>query len=363
MSQITEINKQILEKILKTDEFYEVFWGKVDFFPESVIAEPNDFNCGAFCNQLEYLYEFIREATNPDLDTLVDPYVDIVVYFFTGIKRNGGETDVSLLERMRSLIVRECDWVSERFGTPWDILNVFCTYIDRSFLYYIPNSVLTDILVNGDFEDPIVSEWTILPSGDRTIEDSLTGSYKIDFTSITSISQVVAVTAGTYILNSFADPIVSPVGDTDIFNLTIQRSSDSYYFNTSTLAWVVSDPLNKFTTDSDGYQLAEFFVIVDGSYNLTITFTKIVSFWLDHVEFGEKLYPAFEILYVDTGLGIDFASSWVDGVTPNDNTAFNDIDFMFGTGTSVYSSTYYQSILDILTASGVKGIFNREIKS
>ena len=210
MSQISEVNENILTKILKSDEFYQALWGKEDFTPNPVITTPDDYNCGAITNQLEYIYAFIREMTGMSLDTLPEPYIDIVVYFFTGLKRFTDEADLDLIRRMESLIVREADWRSERFGTPWDIKNVFSYYLDRSLLYYIPNAVLTDLLINGDFENIIAGEWVFSPSGDRSIGNSFDGDYKLDFTGFTDVSQTVAVTSGSFILNCFVKPIAGP---------------------------------------------------------------------------------------------------------------------------------------------------------
>jgi len=397
MSQIKEVNEQILTKILKTDEFYEALWGKEEFTPNSEITVPNDYNCGAITNQLEYVYGFIREITGLSLDDLPEPYIDIVVYFFTGLVRFSGEGNFDLIRRMKSIIVRECDWRSERFGTPWDIKNVFCYYIDRSLLYYIPNAVITDLMINGDFENAIAGEWVFSPSGDRSIGDEFTGNYKVDFTGFTSLSQTIAVTAGTYILNSYVkaisgpptgfsaswDPADSnfenasftgqdfmfslgsgalPGTEIDVFNMIIQRDSDGYYYNTETFEWTVVSPTNIFKALGGEYQLSEYFVVVDGSYNITIQYSKIVDFYLDHIEFGEKLYPAFEFLFVDSGPANGFASAW-DPAEPNfDDASYSGQDFMFASATSIYSDTYYQELLDMVKASGVKGIFTREVR-
>lgn len=395
MSQISEINEQILEYISKDDEFYQALYGKEDFTPASTITEPNDYNCGAVCNELEYLYAFIEEMTGQTLDDLPEPYIDIVVYFFTGLKRLSSETDAELIRRMESLIIREADWRSERFGTPWDIKNVFSYYVDRDILYYIPNHVLTDLLVNGDFENAISTEWTFTPSGDRSLADSFTGSYKVDFTDLTDLSQTIAVTAGSYILNCFVkvvggpptgfastwDGVTTPYTyasfldqdymflaggappvdvDVDVFGLTIQRDSDSYYFNIETLTWEAIAPTNVFTTAVRDYLLASFFVIADGSYNISIRWDKIADFYLDHVEFGEKLYPAFELLCLDGAVSSGFASVWNSAITNYAQASFLDQDYMFATSISRYSDTFYQNLLNMVKASGVKGVWNKE---
>lgn len=360
MSQITEVNEHILSAILKTDEFYKALWGDEDFTPEATITEPNDYNCGALANPLEYIYQFIRDITGQDLVDLPEPYIDIVIYFFTGLKRFEGEPDLDLIRRMESLLIREADWRSERMGTPWDIKNVFSYYLDRTLLYYIPNVVLTDLLINGDFELAIGSEWTFIPSGDRSVAGAFTGDYKLDFTAFTSVVQTLAVTSGSFILNCFAKPVSEIPGD--IFTLIIQRDSDSYYFNTDTLAWQVADPNITVASITGDWELTELFVINNGSYNIDIKFTKIVSFLLDRVEFGEKLYPAYELLYIDSGPAIGFASAW--GISLNyPNASFTDQDFMFSSSTSSYSDTYYQSLIETVSAGGAKGIFTREFRS
>lgn len=397
MSQISEINEQILTKIDKTDEFYQALWGKEDFTPEEVITEPNDYNCGAIANQLEYINGYIEEITGFTLLELPDPYVDIAVFFFTGLKRFPDEATGDLLRRVYSLLIREAEWRSERFGTPWDIKNVFAYYVDRELLYYIQNRVITDILINGDFESAIGAEWTFTPSGDRSIGDPFTNDYKVDFTSFNSLEQTVAVTTGTYILNCFikaiagppegfayaydiAEPVVTgaafteqdfgfvegsgplPESEIEVFSLIVQRDSDSQYFNTETLSWQAGTPQNKFSTIGGEYQLAEFFIVADGSYNITITFSKFVDFYLDRVQFGKKLYPSFELLYIDSGDPEGFAFAYDIAETNVDGAAFTEQDFGFSSGTSNYSDQYYQNLLDTVKASGVEAIFVREVR-
>lgn len=361
MSQITEINQQILQVISKTNSFYETLWGRVDFTPALTITEPNDYRCGAIANQLEYLYAWIEEITGLTLAEIPEPNIDIIVYFFSGIRRYPGEDVDRLLLRMNSLLIREADWRSVRMGTPWDIKNVFSYYVSRNQLYYVPNCVLTNDILNGGFEDAIGAEWTILPTDGRAAGDQFVGAYCMDFSVCTSAAQTISVTSGAYIIHFFAQPVSAPVGDTDILTLTLQRDSDSYYYNIETESWQAADPVNTYTTDGEDYALVEYYMITDGSYNVTATWTKLVDFYLDRVEIGEKEYPCFELLY--RGLeraGAGFASMWVDGVTPYDYAAFLDQDFMFESGANIYSDSYYQDLLDMVKAAGVRGVWSRE---
>ena len=362
MSQIKEINDQILVSIIKDDPFYETMWGKEEFIPDGTITEPNDYNCGAIANGLEYVNKIVDELIEPNIDTLDAPYVDIAVYFFTQIQRTGGETNADLIKRMQSLLVREGDYRSERWGTPWDLLNILGYHLSRDFLFYVPNKVATDIAVNGKFETVIGAEWILLPSGARSTGDSFDGGYKLDFTTTESASQTFAVTANTYILHAFINPITVLTGITDILYIKIQRDSDSYYFDTTAFVWQAINPNNVFSSDSAGYQLLERFIVADGSYNLTVTFEKILAFYLDYVEFGAKEYPYFEIIYIDEGLATGFASAWDTAETTYTEASFVDQDFLLGSFTASLTDTYYQSLLDTAKSAGVKALFNRRIK-
>lgn len=362
MSQISEINRQILSAFNKDNEFYEALWGKIEFTPNTTINLPNDYNCGSFANALEYLYQYVRDLTNHDISELPSNSIDIIVYFFTKIKRNVEETDSSLISRMESLVVREHDFRSERMGTPWDIFNVLSYYVERDQLYYVPNKVITDLIVNGKFEDEIGSEWTILPSGDRSSIDVFSGSYSLDFSAFTSASQTVSVTAGSYIAHAFIKAQTDPTSETDLMNVLIQRSSDNYYYDTTNYEWVAADPENVFSTEKSGYQLYEEFIIVDGSYDITITFDKIEDVYLDHVELGLKQYPYFEIIYVDTSVAEGFAAGWEESETNLEFASFLDQDFMLESGTTSFSDVFIQSLTDTVRTSGIRGVYTREVK-
>ena len=112
----------------------------------------------------------------------------------------------------------------------------------------------------------------------------------------------------------------------------------------------------------DEWQLATSFIIIDGSYNINIKYDKVVAFYLDRVEFGEKLYPAFELLYIDKGPATDFASSWDAGII-YENASYHENEFMFSSATTSYSDTYFQALLEMITGSGIKGLFTREIQT
>jgi hypothetical protein len=399
MSQIQEINAQILSAISKTDEFYEALMGKEDFTPNPVIETPDDYNCGAIANQLEYINDFVRDLTSQNFSELKEPYVDIVVYFFSLLKRFPGEETELLINRMKSILIRDgVDYRPDNIGTPWDILNVFAYYIDRTVLYYVPNLVLTNILVNGSFELPIGPEWILIGGGDRSAGNSFSGTQKLRFDVTTDATQTVSVTAGAYILNAFVKPIAGPptgfgalwdpvntnyenasyldqdfmltqgsggalpAGGVDVFNLIVRRSSDGYYYDVLNESWVPGIINNTHTSKTSGWELAEFFIIADGSYDVDITFSKIVIFDLDRVQFGAKEYPAFEIVFLDEGVATGFASLWDPINTNYEDASYLDQDAMFSSASTGYAVSYYQDILErILASSGIYGKFTKEV--
>jgi hypothetical protein len=55
MSMVETFNSTVSDAINKRGEFYEILIGSEQFTPESDIDESSDFNCGALCNELEYM--------------------------------------------------------------------------------------------------------------------------------------------------------------------------------------------------------------------------------------------------------------------------------------------------------------------
>lgn len=359
MSQIKEINDKILSAINKENPFYQALWGKEDFTPAMNPLVPNDYDCGAICNQLEYLYQWIEEISKLELADIPEPYILTMIYFFVKLEKFNSETVESFLDRAFSLLVRDGKFRSTTWGTPWDILNVFSYYLDRESVYYIKNMVVTDIMVNGSFEDPISSEWSFTPAGDRSLNNAFIGAYKIDFAAIDTLSQDIAVSAGTYVLNWFAK-CISPSGQ---MGVEIRRSSDGKYWDFDNLQWSLVTTQRVYTLDGDcqKYVNYDIHVVSEGSDTFTIRFNKIGSdvFYLDRVKFGLKEYPAFEILYVEVGGAEGFAAMWENETNP-ENASYLDQSYMlFSTGLQ-FGESFYDDLVKMLSAAGVYAEFTKE---
>ena len=359
MSIIEDINKLILTGINKEGEIYKVLWGDVSFTPDPVISEPNDYNCGSICNQLEYFYEWIREVTSETLEDIPSPFILIMAYFFSKVKPFVGESIGSVLRRAMSFLVHEGDWRSETWGTPWDIKNVLGYYMDRNALYYVANMVVTDLIDNGNFENAISSEWAFSPSGDRSADESFIGDYKVDFTSINTMSQVVTgLTEGDHVLNYFSKMISGTKS-----GVSIQRSSDSYYWNgdPSVLAWENTLVINeKIGSVSEKYQYHDVLFNMEDSDDVTITIHKIDSdiFYIDRIQMGRLDYPAFQFVYIDPGVTVGFAAMWNTDLYP-ENASYINQSFMYFAQLSL-TNEFYDSLVKQMASAGVYAKFSKE---
>lgn len=360
MSQITEVNSQILDGINKNDQGYQALWGKEEFLPEETIENANDYNCGAICNQLEYINKKVIEYTTQDINELPSDSLELFARFFLDTYKRGNESNSDLINRINAVLERNGLFQSLCWGTPWDIKNVLSYFLDRNYLWYVPNYIITNLIVNGDFSSEIDTEWSILPSGDRSILDTFSGSYKLDFSGFTSAEQEVNVIEGSYILHAFYK---SP-STGNALKIIIQRDSDSYYYDFLTKAWGSSLVENIIVaTQTTKYELIEKFVISEGSDTINIKFEKVFDILLDRVEFGLKEYPYYEIIYVDVyGASPMFASMWGDVSTTYENASYLDQDYMFSLSGTSYTETFIQALLEDLSAAGVRVLFTKEIR-
>lgn len=109
MNAIDLCNKSVNKKAVNIyGENYEAVVGQVEFTPELVIDESKDYNCGAFCNELEYARLVatsytesisIDGAENGELDLLVDSFVKLerlILY----------ENDDDYRNRFKALVVQ-----------------------------------------------------------------------------------------------------------------------------------------------------------------------------------------------------------------------------------------------------------------
>ena len=142
MSMIRTFNRAVSGAINKSNDDYMAIFGDPDFVPEVDITESSDYNCGALCNELEYLRRVsqyyvqafdLDVATEEDLNDLVNGFIDMP-------RRNRGEPDAIFRNRFRTVVNQS---LNRRRTTKWAILD--------ALRYFLPN-VDSDVQVIEIFE-------------------------------------------------------------------------------------------------------------------------------------------------------------------------------------------------------------------
>lgn len=135
MSMIGTFNRAVSSALNKENPDYKAIFGDTDFVPEIQITQSSDFNCGALCNELEFLRNaseyYVRSfsidvAEDENLDDLVNAFIDLP-------RRNHGESDAIFRKRFRTIVNQS---LNARRGTKWAILDSL-----RYFIADVTNSV------------------------------------------------------------------------------------------------------------------------------------------------------------------------------------------------------------------------------
>jgi len=125
---IETFNSAVSDVVDKKNEDYVAIIGIEGFEPESVIVDSDDFNCGALCNELE----FLRTVSNYyvqsfDLDLAEDDNLDALITAFIDIpRRNTGESDEIYRKRFRSIAIEKSN---PRRTTKWAIIDALSYFI------------------------------------------------------------------------------------------------------------------------------------------------------------------------------------------------------------------------------------------
>ena len=128
MSMIGTFNRAVSNAINKGNEDYVAIIGVEGFTPESVIVTSDDFNCGALCNELE----FLRTVSNYyvqsfDLDIAEDENLEALITAFVDLpRRNQGEPDTTYRNRFRSIVVAQSN---PRRTTKWAIIDAILHFV------------------------------------------------------------------------------------------------------------------------------------------------------------------------------------------------------------------------------------------
>ena len=153
-----DLLNQIRESFPKTiDKTKPVF--------SSIVANEN--KNASIQKQLIDLFAYMKEWTStPNVYEQTGEMLMKTVTFFSFLDRFVDETEKSLKNRFRAIFVRNHD---QKWGTPFDVKNVFHQYFPHATIYLVENTNQVDSIVpgmgnlitDGDIETATPEDWTL----------------------------------------------------------------------------------------------------------------------------------------------------------------------------------------------------------
>jgi len=121
-------NTNISEEINREGAFYKTWIGRDPFTPESTIVTSDDYNCGAICNELE----FVRLVSDYYVESLSvdkaedEELQDLILTFVDMPRRNQLEADATYRLRYKFVVIEKAN---RRRTTRWAILDAISYFI------------------------------------------------------------------------------------------------------------------------------------------------------------------------------------------------------------------------------------------
>lgn len=187
MSMIGVFNRAVSNAVNKSNADYMAIFGDPSFVPEIEITESSDFNCGALCNELEYLRSTSKYYVRSfDIDVATDLNLDAVVNSFIDLpRRNRGEPDEIFRNRFRTIVNQSLNRRRTTRGAILDALR-----------YFIPNAY--DIVQVIEIFDLYPTYFQLRIAGITSFEDALffndpdTGYLDINFVGGEGVGEVIS---------------------------------------------------------------------------------------------------------------------------------------------------------------------------
>ena len=335
MSQrvIDFINSKIPPSIDISSKTYKALIGKTEYTENSPITQSSDYKCGAISNELELIKAFVNLLIQYfDVNLAEDVYLEILTDFMLGLERIFDESDVNLRKRLIAYLRRGSN---RRWDTPWGLKDIFIYFFASVNILFEENYIEDDSILNGGFEDysaPNFDNWTKSESGTSTIiqetiimfEELASAKFSIDnLNSKTSLKQTInSVVAGDYKVCFWYKDDNTCSAD-DVVKISIQRSSDSYYYQFDE-TWDSGIVYKEFPKSND-WVLAFSYIKNEGTENLTFEVENAGAsgtayiFYIDRFMFGTwKTYPSYKLMLLFTMEVGEYSNLW-ESEDGNDN--------------------------------------------
>lgn len=347
----------------------------------------NDDKDGVLQAQIEYLLAYMKEwVSTPDVYEQHGDMLDKTISFFSYLTQFVDETETSLKNRFRAIFVRNHD---TKWGTPFDVKNVFRQYFPNAMIYLVENTNkidstepgLANILQDGDISTDTPTEWN-LENCAATSDARFSKGFGIEFNqSGGSLSQTVRIATTREVEepepHSVKIPYYLHFFLKGKINVQVQDSSNRYW-DYDNKVWKATEVNNSFeTADWDNCSL--FFILDDTNEfeDVTITFNYADGLaYADYFRlFAKQAYSSFTVIahfegYSASGVfglaaGDDDPNIETESATPPQprygNYGYFDRSFLSGVPTG-YAQDIYEDLLDYLRSQGVRAFLNIVIR-
>lgn len=338
----------------------------------SIIA--NDNGDASIQRQLIDLIAYMREwISTPDVYEQTGVMLDKTVRFFSFLERFADESETSLKNRFKAIFVRNHD---TRWGTAFDVKNVFRQYFPHAVIYVVentnkiddPSPSLANLIVDGDIETDTPTAWT-LTNCSASAEARFSKAFGIMLNqSGAKLSQTININSGsTYFLHFFLKGKV---------NVQIKDNHNKYW-NSSTKTWSDSAVNNSFVSVEDWNNQSIFFITSNNASSVTISFSYVdTKTYIDYFRlFAKQPYGSFTVIAHFEGDTADNAFGLAAGdADPNietqestpplpryNNYGYFDKSFLSGVAAG-FAKDIYEDLLDYLRAQGVRAYLDIVIK-
>lgn len=337
----------------------------------SLVANSN--NNGAIQKQLIDLFAYMKEwISTPDIYDQTGDMLAKTISFFSYLERFSEETEAGLKERFRAIFVRNHD---KKWGTPFDIKNVFRQYFPNATIYLVENTNkiddttpgLANLLLDGDIDTASPTDWSLINCS-ATKAARFSKSYGIELNQSGGIlSQTVNVDhSSTYFLHFFLKGKVA---------VQIKDNHNNYWDYTNK-EWKSTAVNYEFTSD-EWDNMSIFFATELNVTSVTVSFLYVdTETYIDYFRlFAKQPFGSFTVIAHFEGETADGAFGLAAGdddpniettsVTPPlpryNNYGYFDKSFLSGVPVG-FATDIYEDLLDYLRSQGVKAYLELVLK-
>ena len=333
----------------------------------------NDNGDASIQKQLQNLLDYMKEWTStPNVYEQTGLMLEKTITFFSYLERFADETEQSLKNRFRAIFVRNHD---TRWGTCFDVKNVFRQYFPHAVVYLVENTNkidstepgLANMFVDGDIGSDTPDAWS-LTNCSATKAARFSKSYGIEMNQSGGIlSQEVNVNSdSTYFLHFFLKG-----------NVSVQiKDNHNKYWDNSSKEWKNS-PVNNIFTKEEWDNCSLYFITNNNTSKVTVYFNYVDTLtYIDYFRlFAKQSYGSFTVIAHFEG---DTAASafglaagdddpnieTVQSTPPQPrygNYGYYDKSFLSGVPIG-FATDIYEDLLDYLRAQGVRAFLDIVVK-